>query len=756
MGDQSQTSDASVRCVLQGVPWMGFYRGGPRPPEDDMLPACVRAFLEWKGEDLGFARETGRDDPWHDVHVYLMAASGAAFRLHWSGDKWDPGAGGVLDWAPQPLEPFTRVLWAAGYGCEVLLRQERAAALGLQQDRDYTEADFRAHIIESIRDKGRPVIALGVVGPPEPCLITGYDESGDVLIGWSHFQSEAECSADLEFEPVARDGDPGYFRKRDWLSATHGLVLIGDPIPRPSERELLRDTLRYALQLMRTPLIRGLQAGQAAFTSWADMLLDDSQFPADDLEIPRVRHLVQANVTGALAESRAWGSWYLNNMARREPRIASHLLDAASCFDDEHDLVWAMWQFVGGLGHSDEHSHRLSDAGTRGRIVPLIRLARDEDAAAAQHLERALAVLDAEAGETSHRCEPSRIVLDGVPKVGYGVHLCCLPGSLRAVMQYIGESFDYDYLMGVSGAPFRRLWNRDDGGNVDLMYLQPEPYIRVFEALNYDHRVIPYGDKAAALRAVRQSLARRRPVLAFGIIGPPECGIVAGYDEEGDVLLGYSYFQDGSLSGYYQKRDWYEETSPAGGPEGRPVGGMAERVLFITVGDKRRWPGPPKRDVLRSSLKWAIDLARVTERPGLPNHVSGLAACEAWAAALEIDDDYPTDDAETMGTRVMIHGDQCVMLEDRRSAAGYLRQMADAAPEAAEALHAAADLYEQVAAIGPEVWPWGCEDGAGAAKGLSDPQTRRTIAGAVRLAGEKETEAVAHLEAALAAMASPQ
>ena len=123
---------------------------------------------------------------------------------------------------------------------------------------------------------------------------------------------------------------------------------------------------------------------------------------------------------------------------------------------------------------------------------------------------------------------------------------------------------------------------------------------------------------------------------------------------------------------------------------------------------------------------------------------------------LEVDGDYSAEDAETMGTRVMVHGDQCVMLEDRRSAAGYLRQMADAAPEATEALQAAAALYEQVAALGSEIWPWGCEDGAGAAKGLSDPLTRRTIAGAVRLAGEQETEAVAHLEAALAAMEPPQ
>ena len=36
-----------------------------------------------------------------------------------------------------------------------------------------------AGIVESIRDKGRPVIAHGVIGPPEECIVAGYDEGGD-------------------------------------------------------------------------------------------------------------------------------------------------------------------------------------------------------------------------------------------------------------------------------------------------------------------------------------------------------------------------------------------------------------------------------------------------------------------------------------------------------------------------------------------------------------------------------------------------
>lgn len=40
--------------------------------------------------------------------------------------------------------------------------------------------------------RAEPVIAIGVVGPPEPCIVAGYDKGGEVLIGWSFFQDRPE------------------------------------------------------------------------------------------------------------------------------------------------------------------------------------------------------------------------------------------------------------------------------------------------------------------------------------------------------------------------------------------------------------------------------------------------------------------------------------------------------------------------------------------------------------------------------------
>jgi hypothetical protein len=80
---------------------------------------------------------------------------------------------------------------------------------------------------------------------------------------------------------------------------------------------------------------------------------------------------------------------------------------------------------------------------------------------------------------------PARVILEGVPRVGYDIHLSPFPGSLHAVLQYTGDPCNYDYIMGVSGAAFRRFWNRDDGGNIDISYLGDTPFSRIFEALGY-------------------------------------------------------------------------------------------------------------------------------------------------------------------------------------------------------------------------------------------------------------------------------
>jgi hypothetical protein len=339
------------------------------------------------------------------------------------------------------------------------------------------------------------------------------------------------------------------------------------------------------------------------------------------------------------------------------------------------------------------------------------------------------------------------MVLQGVPRIGYDIHLCPFPGTLYAYCKYVGDPQDYDYLMGITGAAFRRLWNRDDGGNVGILRYEGKPFRQAFTALGYDWRTVSVdAGKSEMLAAIQESLEQGRPAISFGIIGPPEPGLVVGCDGDGGPLYGWSYFQD-QRERYYEQRDWFEAMDVPSRV------GQGSRVGLLIIGD-RQLARPTDLEVLVSALQWALDLERTAHRPNLPDHLAGLAAYDGWADALEVDADYPPDDPLTMGTRVMVYGDQCVMVEERHEAARFLRRSARrieaVAPQATVHLEEAAALYDQVGNRVTPLWPWPIDPGAGAMQALADGRTRRALARHVRTARDKEAKAVDHLEQALA------
>jgi hypothetical protein len=172
-------------------------------------------------------------------------------------------------------------------------------------------------------------------------------------------------------------------------------------------------------------------------------------------------------------------------------------------------------------------------------------------------------------------------------------------------------------------------------------------------------------------------------------------------------------------------------------------------VGLILIGE-RRAERPSERDVMISALQWAVDLARTPKRPNRPDHISGLAAYDAWADGLEVDADYPLDQPKVLETRAMVHCDQCVMLHERLLAAGFLRQAALALPEVADHLDAAAVRYQEAANLGGNLWRWGNWADPTVQQELAQADSRHEMARAIRQARDKEAHGVTELEAALA------
>lgn len=380
------TSAAPARVVLENVPRVGFTQRKPRCPEDLTFPSCLRACLEYMGDSLGCDWITG-SQPCQGVHcayAFLMGVSGIASRLTWDPTQWFGGNIDAVYLAAPMDEPFRRAFEAVGYGCEIIARPmlaEGAAPPGLIHD---DEALLRHKIIASVAGKGRPAIGFGVVGPPECSIIAGYDEHGDVLTGWGFFQDMPDFSAGLEFEPS------GYFRKRDWFPSTQGIITFGDKTERPPLRETYRKALRWAVEVARTPRVRRLHSGLAAYSAWADALLRDEDFPAGNMPVLWERYMVHSDAALVVAEGRWYGSIFLSQIAASEDKMAEELLAAASCYAAEHSLMWDVWGAAGGNGYTEAHVNRLADPAVRRTIVPILEQARAKDDEAITHIERAL------------------------------------------------------------------------------------------------------------------------------------------------------------------------------------------------------------------------------------------------------------------------------------------------------------------------------------------------------------------------------
>ncbi|MGI6633204.1 MAG: hypothetical protein ACOX5M_09175 [Bacillota bacterium] len=360
------------RMVLEGVPKVGFYDGSDIAPEDIPFPSCLASALRFIGEDYPWTTFVENGKTWrrNDAYIELLAASGMAFSLRWKEGWYQDNAD--MMFVANPEEVIRRAFAHAGYAFRAVEKKE-----GLAEE---------AQLFDEIRaslNEGKPVLGFGVVGPPECGLITGYDEGGRILIGWSFFQGMPPFNRGLDFEP------DGQYRKRDWLRDTWSLIVIGEKTGRADLSARNREALRWAVSVARMPEVFGRPTGLNAYDAWAKQVQSDACFMTDDERVLQSRHEVHNSAVGIVAECRWAASEFLKIVAETEVSMAPELLAAAECYRKEHDLMWQVWGAVGGNGNPKAFE-AFARPEVRHGLAPIILQARDFDAKAADLIERAL------------------------------------------------------------------------------------------------------------------------------------------------------------------------------------------------------------------------------------------------------------------------------------------------------------------------------------------------------------------------------
>jgi hypothetical protein len=170
-------------------------------------------------------------------------------------------------------------------------------------------------------------------------------------------------------------------------------------------------------------------------------------------------------------------------------------------------------------------------------------------------------------------------ILKGVPKAHYGAFggITPFPICLKSVSDYLGDELDYTFAIVACGGAFRFAWNTTmlDGGNVDISHTYNDtelPYRFGVTALGRDFKMLwregnglgkpGNGTKDDFKVFIKEQIDMGKPLISLGPIGPPETGIITGYKDNGDTLLGWSLFQwdESTFSdeGYYITDKWWE------------------------------------------------------------------------------------------------------------------------------------------------------------------------------------------------------
>ena len=354
MSEMVKTPDS---CVLYGVPKVFYGKETDGRHMCTPFPMCLQAVLNYMGQNISY--------------VEIMAYSGAAFRQRWDKNGWNGGAVDIRFTYEDHLRPFK--LAFEGAGRKYKISESKKAIV---------KEDAIA-LIKAELDCGRPLIALGVVGPPEACIITGYRNNGETLLGWNLFQEKGPFGGDCEID------ESGYFIKDKWWENTEAVMSVGEDV---GSMMPVKTVLENALMLMTKDEIAtygdskpNFYGGQLAYEHWAKAVEDDSTF-ADGKNIDEV-HYAQGDAETMLYEGRGFGALYLNMLAEKLPHVNAELLECAKLLESAAGCAKPMWE-------SRDGTTKFRDKHVRSQIAAAIRQAAGYEKAACEVLEKIIAKLD--------------------------------------------------------------------------------------------------------------------------------------------------------------------------------------------------------------------------------------------------------------------------------------------------------------------------------------------------------------------------
>ncbi|MBE5962084.1 MAG: helix-turn-helix transcriptional regulator [Lachnospiraceae bacterium] len=350
MSDQKAGREGSM--ILYDVPKVcyGAYQGYTP------FPICMKACANYLGTEISY------DD--------AIVESGAAFRMVWNTKEWDGGNVDVIFTFDDPDKVYRMGMKAIGREFRII---------GRTPD---TKKEAFVEFIKKEIDAGYPCIALGIIGPPEACVITGYQNDGKTLMGWNCFQDGPEFRTKVKIDVS------GYFKTDAWWENECTVAVFGTSAL-AEKRISFKEVIENAIEVMSPRVVEGFAKGGMGFDAWKAALLKEEDIPKKSqtvLPIMVEQMMCQGDAMDCITDGRQSAARYFKKMAEQTEEYSRELLQIATQFHKVEEIGERMYATLGGAARDEKQIRMLADPETRGMMTDLIEQAKKED-------DKALALL---------------------------------------------------------------------------------------------------------------------------------------------------------------------------------------------------------------------------------------------------------------------------------------------------------------------------------------------------------------------------
>ena len=209
-------------------------------------------------------------------------------------------------------------------------------------------------------------------------------------------------------------------------------------------------------------------------------------------------------------------------------------------------------------------------------------------------------------------------------------------GCIERVMECFKEPYDYNDLMGLSGAAFKLFLNKKKWDFVSQMGSHSPFKDQLLSRIGYDLVSIKLENDSIEARekmvnAIRKEIDEVRPILAFDLITPEDWGLIVGYVDDKLLVRTYNENPNKTLKQYWESIGWIQKEQ--GTIDDYYIGDNFPSEILVF---RKTNPIIDKTESIRDALKFTVETMRKPEITSDSEiYANGLQAYDTWIEKLE-------------------------------------------------------------------------------------------------------------------------